>query len=357
MAKVVFSKANAEHIAKLKEGVGPWNQWRDENPGLRPDLSSATLDRSSLAGVNLRRARLDGVHLVDADLRMANLEEASLLGAWLDGVNLRDARLGRADLFGAYLSHADLRGADLREASLERVNMINTRLHGANISGARVYGISAWDLQTDDKTLQTDLVITPSERAITGADGASVLVDDLEVAQFVYLMLNNEKIRNVLTVIGKKGVLILGRFTPPERKDVLDAVRARLRELDYVPMMFDFAKVDARSFTETIKVLAGMSRFVIADVTDSRAAPLELQATVPDYMVPFAPILRDGERPFSMLVDLQNYAWVMPVKTYRDISQLLEKLERGIIAPALKLHARLQEQKAKGLRVESLDDD
>jgi hypothetical protein len=50
-----------------------------------------------------------------------------------------------------------------------------------------------------------------------------------------------------------------------------------------------------------------MSRFVIADVTDSRAAPLELQATVPDYMVPFVPILHEGEQPFSMLVDLQKY--------------------------------------------------
>jgi hypothetical protein len=56
-----------------------------------------------------------------------------------------------------------------------------------------------------------------------------------------------------------------------------------------------------------IKVLTGMSRFVIADVTDSRAAPLELQATVPDYMVPFVPILHEGEQPFSMLVDLQKY--------------------------------------------------
>ena len=32
-----------------------------------------------------------------------------------------------------------------------------------------------------------------------------VTVDDLEVAQFVYLMLNNRKIRNVIDTIGKKG--------------------------------------------------------------------------------------------------------------------------------------------------------
>ena len=354
MGKVIFREANHEHVAKLKEGVEAWNRWREENPVITPNLSSARLDGSTLPGVNLRHARLDGVQLVNANLQGANLEKASLLGAWLDGVNLRNARLSGADLFGAYLSHADLTGADLQMTSLERVNMVNTTLYGANVSGAHVYGISAWDVHTDNRTLQADLVITASPRVFGRPAGASVLVDDIEVAQFVNLMLNNEKIRHVLSVIGKKGVLILGRFTPPERKDVLDAVRAKLRELDYVPMMFDFARVDDRSFTETIKVLAGMSRFVIADVTDARAAPLELQAAVPDYMVPFVPILREGERPFSMLVDLQNYEWVMPVKTYRDITHLLENLERGIVVPALKLHAQLQERKARGLQMESL---
>jgi hypothetical protein len=36
------------------------------------------------------------------------------------------------------------------------------------------------------------------------------------------------------------------------------------------------------------------------------SAPLELQATVLDYMVPFAPILQKGEKPFAMFVDLRT---------------------------------------------------
>lgn len=43
-------------------------------------------------------------------------------------------------------------------------------------------------------------------------------VDNLAVAQFIYLMFNNENIRNVLNTITPKGVLILGRFSDPERK-------------------------------------------------------------------------------------------------------------------------------------------
>ena len=40
-----------------------------------------------------------------------------------------------------------------------------------------------------------------------------ITVDDLEVAQFIYLLLNRRKLRNVLTTLGEKAVLILGRFT------------------------------------------------------------------------------------------------------------------------------------------------
>ena len=253
-----------------------------------------------------------------------------------------------ADLTGTNLSMAKMARADLRNANLSNAILVRTHLESANLSGARVYGVAAWDLELASTT-QADLCITPEWQPM-------VTVDDLEVAQFVYLMLNNSKIRNVIETIGNKGVLILGRFNPPARKAVLDAVRNKLRELGYVPMMFDFERAEAKTFTETIKVLAGLSRIIIADVTNPKSAPLELQATVPDYMVPFVPLLETGEEPFSMLKDLQQYDWVMPVMKYRSIDQLLEKLETRIIRPAVQLHHKLQLRKARGIRTKSLDD-
>jgi hypothetical protein len=35
--------ANDEHVAMLKKGVAAWNEWRDKNPAIRPDLSHADL--------------------------------------------------------------------------------------------------------------------------------------------------------------------------------------------------------------------------------------------------------------------------------------------------------------------------
>jgi len=287
--------ANEKHVAILKQGVDAWNAWRDENPDIRPDLREANLHGANLReadfeSADLSRANLSGANLQKAKLIEADLTEANLRRAMLDGANLRGADLSRANLSRANLSRADLRGANLDSATLVR-----TDLRGADVTGCRIYGVSAWGLKLK-RTKQEDLVITPQ-------DEPTVTVDNIEVAQFVYLLLHNEKIRHVIDTIGKKGVLLLGRFTEG-RIATLERLREELCKRDFLPMVFNFDKPDTTTFTQTVRLLAGMSRFVIADVTKPKSAPLELQATVPELMVPFRPIIEEGEKPFAMLEDL-----------------------------------------------------
>jgi hypothetical protein len=47
---------------------------------------------------------------------------------------------------------------------------------------------------------------------ITAPGEPEVMVDNIEVAQFLYLLLHNEKIRDVIDTVGKKGVLLLARI-------------------------------------------------------------------------------------------------------------------------------------------------
>jgi hypothetical protein len=84
---------------------------------------------------------------------------------------------------------------------------------------------------------QFNLIITPLDQP----DQPPVTVDNLEVAQFVYLLLNNKKIRDVINTIGQKGVLILGRYSK-ERKLFLDALRDKLRALLYDPICVYYSK-------------------------------------------------------------------------------------------------------------------
>src|SRR5213076_3339677 len=155
----------------------------------------------------------------------------------------------------------------------------------------------------------------------------------------------NPKIRDVIDTIAKKAVLILGRFTP-ERKAILDALREALRTRGYLPILFDFEKPSSRNFTETVRTLAHLARFIIADLTDPSSIPQELQAIVPDLEVPVQPLLLEAKREYAMFVDFRKYHWVLPVYLYKDQVSLLASLKDEIIEPADKKARELAIEKA-----------
>jgi hypothetical protein len=166
------------------------------------------------------------------------------------------------------------------------------------------------------------------------------------VLQFIYLLLNNEKIRNVIDTITAKVVLILGRLTP-DRKIVLDAIRDDLRKRDYLPILFDFEKPTSRSLTDTISTLAHMARFVIADITDAKSVPQELMRIVPFLpTVPVQPLLLASQHEYGMFNDFRLYPWVLEPLLYNDQSALLAELVEKVIAPA-EAKAREQVRKQK----------
>lgn len=359
--------ANEEHLEILKQGVEQWNKWREENETIKPDLSDANLNKADLYGANLSCAALFDAYLMYADLHYANLSGADLSGANLygaklakadlSGANLHGANLSNADLVCADLSGANLSGASLFFASLQEANLTSTILTYADLSyagfaetnftnaaitGCRIYGTSAWNVTLVD-TFQEDLIITKEGEPI-------VTVDDLEVGQFIYLMMNNTKIRNVINTITSKGVLILGRFADPQRKSVLDGLREKLREYDLLPIVFDFDRPTDKDYTETVQTLAGISMFVIADLTNPKSTPLELEATVKQCKIPYLPIIdiTVDPRPFAMLVDLQkSFHWVLPTLGYESKEDLLddENLKTNIIDRAVAKRKELREAK------------
>jgi uncharacterized protein YjbI with pentapeptide repeats len=302
---------------------------------LEAAVCGAKLGHAGLDGADLRGSRLDThshygrTELCSADINGANLMDADLRGVDARNSRWRDARLGRADL----------RDADLTDADLRRSHLVETQLDGAILRGAQVYGVAAWDVSVSDETLQNDLVIARS------SDDPRITVDDIRVAQFIYLLLDNRNIRTVIDTIGRKGVLLLGRFSP-ERKMVLEELRDELRERGYLPIVFDFERATTRDITETIMVLAGLSLFIIADITNPRSSPLELQATVPNYMTPVVPIIERDERPFAMFDDLlTKNDWVLEPLTYDTPQTLRAVFLPAILEPALRVHELMVEKR------------
>jgi uncharacterized protein YjbI with pentapeptide repeats len=375
--------ANSGQLWQLRQGAREWNSWRMRNGAIYPDLLQADLRNVDLKGAdlsftnlsyadlrsanlngarlfqaslfranltgsdlrgadlgesNLNEAVLDGVHHTQRSINKTLLEEASLKGANLRGTTFIESSLAKADFTGADLTgarfdRATLDGANFTRAKLNGANftgtsMLGTILHDADLSASLIYGTSVWDLNTNQGTKQENLIITR-------AGEPEITVDNIKIAQFIYLLLSNQEIRGVIDTITSKAVLILGRFTK-ERKAILDVMREELRNRGYVPIMFDFDPAESRDTVETIRILAGMARFVLADLTDARSVLQELQAIVPDLpSVPVRFIIKRSEKEPGMLDHIRKFPWVVPEAfEYDDTEEVIASIGDKTIEPA-----------------------
>lgn len=394
---------NEKHLQILKESLRRnscrfWNQWRKKHPAVVPDLRSVILIGSFLRRYDFDRARLDGAFLDGADMGGARLERASLRGASLDRASLssvrawkanfsdarmRDAVLEHGDFRGAvfgdhaYMRHVNCReanftgarlagselsgsdltsarmdGADLEGAYLHDVILNQTSLLGANLRGASVSGAFIRRVRTDDKTDQRDLnvdvhVIWDRPKGdLVEFDSA----DDLRLVQFHDIVDEHGAVGNLISASAKRVVLILGRFLP-KRKRVLDRLAAALHVRGKVPVIFDFPGPSEREISDTVRFIAGMSQFIVVDLTKASSVPLELQATIPDLMVPVLPIIEAGQPVFAMFSDLQRrYPWIQPTVSYKNADELVRCVDEAIVYRADRAAAQIAEARAVSVR-------
>jgi uncharacterized protein YjbI with pentapeptide repeats len=355
-SKAVFKDANLSKVEARRANF------------MDADLSGAILRGATLASAFMPKVLLSTADLSGANLNLANLEDADFSGATMHGTLLREATLFRASLRGADLreaqfSDAKLCGVDFRGTSLEggllagadlsganltgvvlrgavlwRTMLIGTRLGGADLTGAEVYGCAAWDIDSDDETVQDNLVIT---EAFT----PEITVDGLEVAQFLYLILNNKTLNSILDTVTSKVVLILGRFSE-QRKKVLDALREELRRHDYVPVIFDFSKPVDKSIADTVTTLARLARFVIADVTDPSWVTVEAQLIVRECCsIPFRLIKHESAAVPSPINDLRpDSPQLIKPFDYRSLDHAVASV-KSIVEPAEEMAEKIRRKR------------
>ncbi|HEX8600768.1 MAG TPA: toll/interleukin-1 receptor domain-containing protein [Chloroflexia bacterium] len=109
--------ANREQLNIARKGSAAWNEWREQHPLEKIDLSNATLSSTQSR----------------ADLRRANLREADLTGVFLTEADLTGADLTRADL-----KETDLTRTDLTKAMLFSTNFAKAHFDATDFSKARL---------------------------------------------------------------------------------------------------------------------------------------------------------------------------------------------------------------------------
>jgi hypothetical protein len=57
---------NEKHLDIIKTGVTAWNEWRELNPDIKPDLREADLSEADLNGADLSGAHLNNLNSPDS---------------------------------------------------------------------------------------------------------------------------------------------------------------------------------------------------------------------------------------------------------------------------------------------------
>lgn len=169
--------ANKKHIKILKQGVDAWNQWRRENPNIRPDLSFVDFQETNFKNATFFDAELRKnyeyfywapiviifsfiiSYYIDTDypknfdftffVIILNLVWLFFLKTYfffkedLKGLNLENINFYNVDLSDVNLIGANLEGVDFREANLDKTVKIDKKWY-------IVWGISKRRLENYD---------------------------------------------------------------------------------------------------------------------------------------------------------------------------------------------------------------
>jgi uncharacterized protein YjbI with pentapeptide repeats len=342
--------SSGDASAMVKQGAKAWNAWRERNPGgltfSQPDWYDARDSRGRrIKGRN--RYDFSGMNLSDVSIYGAFAEGLNLSGSVFDHAHFEEGDFARANFGGATFRNTKFNKTILTGASFDGATFVNCNLNRINLTGASfavqeitetvVYGVSAWDVHIPDATRQSRLVIERTYDLysdIVASGKVPMMVDDLELAQFIYYLSNHRKLRDTLNVLNAKGVLLLGRFQNGGLER-LHVIREFLAGEGYLPMVFDFARPDGMSLTETVITMAGLSKFIVADLSGA-SVPAELQGIFTGLR---KPLLALG-KPYAMFRDVDDLTNIVEVSDVDITAANVAALVQANLSKLDELHAR-----------------
>ncbi len=291
---------------------------------------------------NARGKQIKGINRVN--FNGATVKNLSIVEAFAENVHFSGATIENTVFDGGDFSRADFSGATFRNTrfmktiltganfddatfvncNLDRVNLVGASFCVKEITETVVYGIAAWDLRTSDTMKQSKLVIERTAgfySDMIAAGDVPLMVDDIQMAQFVYYLSKNKTLQQMLTILSTRGVLLLGAFENGGLER-LDRIRERLARHGYMTMIFNFNRPDSRSLEDTIGTMAGLAKFIVADVSGP-SVPQELKAILQKFK---RPILAIGS--YALLYDLEDDAPLVTADNDDEIEDKLPELER-----------------------------
>lgn len=143
--------ANEQHLMQYKDNFDRWDEWRKQNPEIKPDLRDGSFSDMDLKFSDLSHADLRGASFMKCDLAQSDFECANL-----EGANLWDSTLQYTSFVGANLRHVNLREANLTDTNLDNADLTGATLWESRRSSWSIKNVACeyvyWDKSSDQKT-------------------------------------------------------------------------------------------------------------------------------------------------------------------------------------------------------------
>nr|WP_319375520.1 pentapeptide repeat-containing protein [uncultured Methanoregula sp.] len=308
--------------------------WVDmsESEGHCINFNAASLYEANLRNVNFNASNFNKANLKKAHLRDANLNNSNISNADFTWTNLRSSKIQDAIIYNtnmsrANMSWAELQGTKFNETDFTYSLFVESDINKTVFENCTIYGISAWDLKGSPKKISNLTITKPHEPKIT--------IDSLEFAQFMYFLINNKDIHKILSGIKSKIVLIMGHYSN-NNSDIIDVIFTQLKNFNKVPVLLDFDKPLKKEFFPTLRVLAQLSQFIIADISDVKGVGPALSMFLPQLSsVPIIIIKNKNTEKDSILEKVfDSYSNISPIVYFNDKFEINEVFKNKIIYPA-----------------------
>ena len=356
---------NKRHLSMLKKGVRTWNNWREKNPDIIPQLSGIHLFAGegkfyNLDGYNLERANLAGLkgdfiqlkqaNLIEANLEKAQFEGGSFVGsnfsrANLNKIDIKDTRFNQSVFKETNLSEANIYYSDFKDVSFEKANMkkiaftrvdlTGAKFKQANLESSQFINIKLREANLNEASLKkaklsqcsiygssfihTNLEDVSTENIFVSPDGfKGIPIDDLAQAQYTYLqryhpLLTQKFVNyyNLETEIVKYSQILVNKYGDYRYREKF-SLFATHRGLDIIPPFVNIFKDNNCLYTEIVsdyneKNLKELGRPERKKILEIKNNLVESYFSIEDFNVvkrTFEYIKEEQEEKFNRAIDI-----------------------------------------------------
>jgi len=335
-----------------------WNHWKnsyDSNEiafqGINfSNIIDKTLIKYDFSGVYFNDCTFKDIQFVECNLERSEFNRCVIEGSrsrFTDSnfkkSNFNFVEFSQVGFSGSILSNCVFKNCQLKELNFYEASLIKSEFYDCLIVDCDIFGANIWSIISENTT-QKDLKIPFGQKTIN-RDKEQITIDDIELANIVYLLAVNSNFTKFINQSKSNFVLILGRFG--ENLERLRKIKEKLRKENFSPIVFDFESPDTLDLIEMIILLSLLSKFIIVDLSEPKSVPAELQAILSTLMIPVVPILNRNSTVYGTYSFTNRYSWVLPVLIFDNIEEVLKVFKKAIIDPANDLYEEIFKLKNK----------